>query len=289
MKLFKTQEQLIAEIHHEFDSAQERLLQEAVTVLNSTAKALPQIAERLEKVGFINTPTAKKGKEVASQLVSSKEQADLIQYYSTSYPFMKFLTEDELNRICEKYTLIHAPVGNYIQEVPEKNLRDIEQAQNLKSFDKEDKRYRFSKNQHSGDEKVLLSALGKTDAIFSQSEIESLMIKHYGHCPVDWCDFESDTFSTTWSYVVSNRIVPGNSVGWGTCEVIKKGGLFIAAPKTHFNLKGLEKKSKHGFFQVFKTEVKDPIVFRYVRGGVQIITKWGLEANDPSLVVPILN
>jgi hypothetical protein len=33
----------------------------------------------------------------------------------------------------------------------------------------------------------------------------------------------------------------------------------------------------------------DPIVFRYVRGGILIISKWGLEANDPKLVIPELN
>lgn len=68
--------------------------------------------------------------------------------------------------------------------------------------------------------------------------------------------------------------------------VISKSGLFIAAPKSDFNLEGLSKKGK-GYFNVF--EIKDPIVFRYVRGGIQVITKWGLEADDDALVVDKLN
>ena len=132
--MFKSQEKLIAEIHSEFDTAQERLLQEANKIL-STKTNLPDIADRLSKVGFTNTPTAKKGIEVKKQLVTSQEQAELINYYKNTYPFLKFLTEDELNRICDKYNLIHAPVGNYINEVPEKNLRDIETAQGLKEQD----------------------------------------------------------------------------------------------------------------------------------------------------------
>lgn len=72
-------------------------------------------------------------------------------------------------------------------------------------------------------------------------------------------------------------------------ETIEKDGIFIAAPSSHFDLKGLSKKTQHGFMRVFKTEIKDPIVFRYVRGGIQVLTKWGLEANDPDLVVPKLN
>jgi hypothetical protein len=33
----------------------------------------------------------------------------------------------------------------------------------------------------------------------------------------------------------------------------------------------------------------DPIVFRFVRGGVLIISKWGLEAEDESLIIPEMN
>ena len=71
-------------------------------------------------------------------------------------------------------------------------------------------------------------------------------------------------------------------------EEINRDGLFIAAPKSHFDLKGLKKKGL-GFFNFTVTEVKDPIVFRYVKGGIQVLSKWGLEANDEMLVNPINN
>lgn len=74
---------------------------------------------------------------------------------------------------------------------------------------------------------------------------------------------------------------------WATIdrEIIE---IFIAAPKSHFNLKGL-KKQKLGFFNFMRIEPVDPIVFRYVNGGIQIISKWGDEANDTELIVPKLN
>jgi hypothetical protein len=59
--------------------------------------------------------------------------------------------------------------------------------------------------------------------------------------------------------------------------------LYIAASKSMFT--GLDKMEKRGYEYI----VKDPIVFRYVEGGLLIISKWGLEANDPELVVPELN
>ena len=74
--------------------------------------------------------------------------------------------------------------------------------------------------------------------------------------------------------------------GWDRIRV-DRTGLFIAAPKSHFNLDGLKKTSKFSFNLV--TIQKDPIVFRYCRGGIQVITKWGLEAGDESLVNPVIN
>lgn len=144
------------------------------------------------------------------------------------------------------------------------------------------KLYRLIGNGHEGSYKKFLNALGKSDAVFSLEEYRLLMNQYYGHCPCDITD------GTGW-YVISKELNIGGTICPEKVEEIDKSGLFIAAPSDDFNLKGLSKKSKHGYFRVFETKVKDPIVFRYVRGGIQVITKWGLEANDQSLVVPILN
>ena len=64
--------------------------------------------------------------------------------------------------------------------------------------------------------------------------------------------------------------------------------MFITAPKSHFDLKDLKSKGL-GFFDITITEVKDPIVFRYVKGGIQVLSKWGLEASDATLQNEILN
>ncbi len=67
-------------------------------------------------------------------------------------------------------------------------------------------------------------------------------------------------------------------------------GLFICAPPSNFDTKGLSKKGLLGWFET-KTEIlkDDPIVYRYVRGGVQVLSKWGLEANDGALVNERMN
>jgi hypothetical protein len=70
--------------------------------------------------------------------------------------------------------------------------------------------------------------------------------------------------------------------------VEKRESLFISADKSMFNLQGLESSNLFGFFSSknrVEYIVADPIVFRHVRGGVLIITKWGLEADDEMLQI----
>jgi hypothetical protein len=59
--------------------------------------------------------------------------------------------------------------------------------------------------------------------------------------------------------------------------------LHIAADESQFNLGGME---KNGLGYSKKAVVyPDPVVFRFVDGGILIVSKWGDEANDPELNV----
>lgn len=308
INLLKTDQQIIAEIHNEFDTAQDRLLDQSEKLLCElnipTESSIEKQAERLKSIGFVNTPTVgkaeslKKHREANIQMVvKTKEQAETIRYYKQAYPFLKFITEDELNRICDKYNLIHAPVKNYTKDVPEKNLRDIERAQALKANDAILATYRFferSLRYYKEYYEEFLKAIGKSEPIFTQLELNTLMNQAFPH-KTNWVDVEGGNFSTTAWFVISKYLrdnghpMVKEASYWDGYETIDKSGLFIAAPASHFNLNDLKKKSKYGFFNVTTREVKDPIVFRYVRGGIQILTMWGLEAEDQALVNPINN
>jgi len=291
MNLFKTQEQLITEIHNAFDTAQDRLLSEANEILSKAKideQPIERLSERLKAVGFVQTPVSKEAEKIKEErkgIVKTRDEAELIEYYKRTYPFLKFLTELELEKICDKYKLIFAPVNNYKENVPEKNLRDIERAQMIQDLDKPESRTYFSGEVWCSYDYVELKKLLKDKC----ANLKKVLFKEIKEQRGTYISDES-------------RIAMGvlNSLGipfgdsrhiWinGQIETVKMDGLFIAAPASHFNLDGLTQKGKHGFLNVFVTEVKDPIVFRYVRGGVQVITKWGLEANDPALVVPVLN
>ena len=298
-KQYSTQE-IIEEIHEAFDTAEDRLLKESEEMLESlnitTETKIEEKAERLEKIGFINTNSVVKNKKIKEKiqknqqkLVKTKEFADMIRYYKQTYPFQKFLTEEELDKICNKYSLIYAPISNYIEDVPEKNINDIENLKPLLEKDQIEMAFKLITSTNNKEFQQLMNLLGHPTAEFTQKEINDLILKYYGNNPKEWT-FEAR--ENTWLYVIKEKIanhLSYDSYNYRKVEKIDKSGLFIAAPHSHFNLENVSKESKYGFFNKSITEVKDPIVFRYCKGGVQVITKWGFEANDEIIQNPIEN
>lgn len=271
MRLFKSEQAVIAEIHEAFDTAQERLLDEATRIIKSVGVVTnEQLAERLSKAGFARTPVQKGVKDSNETLVKTRGDAETIQYYKQTYPFLKFLTETELKRICAKYSLHIGPVENYIDDVPLKNLVDIENAQELKDKDlATDLKY------------CTLKRDGSWGWFGAGSHWYSTLSSEYARIPtrLDGMQFRTQYDACRWL---------NDNMGFEKDYPVKsvrnysenRGGLFICAPISKF-----EGKNKRVTF----IEVKDPIVFRYVRGGIQVITKWGLEASDPGLVNEIDN
>lgn len=261
---------IVEKIHTEIDTAEARLLQEAknIIALNSD---VDDKAERLEKIGFLNAAPVVKNKLSKAVLVHNSEEAKRIEYYKHNYPFLKFITENELDRICEKYGLIYMPIENYVGDVPLKNITDIENAQPRKDNDiPEDK---------------IWSELKRDNSFFLTSASGG-----------NWCGM----WGTEW-YKIPKRIDGKHFFGTSSAsEYLRdnlgfkaqyligsvdnitedRKGLFICAPKNYF--KGNSKA-------ISFTRVEDPIVFRYVKGGIQVITKWGLEASDETLLNEINN
>lgn len=267
----------VAEIHEAFDTAQDRLLEQANSVLGKATEyqvnKLIDISKRLESIGFSNAAEVKKAKPVVEKTNISKDQAKTIAYYKQTYPFLKFLTETELDRICDKYGLIYAPSQSYIGSVPEKNLADIEKAQKLNQLDVPRNEFGCKFKFHGFGSAFYMDSRRAIKAGVPKI-LKDITFSHWGQAD-RWI---RANYNIEGSYFVDEVINFEN----------KKEGLFIAAPPDHFDTTGLEKKGK-GFFNITKTVVKDPIVFRYVRGGIQVLTKWGKEANDELLALDIDN
>lgn len=270
-KARKTSNEIVIEIHNEIDTAQDRLLQQAKAIIETTQ--VNNKAERLKNAGFINVDAVVQEEEKRNVLVKSTQQAELIEYYKVNYPFQKFLTESELDRICKKYNLIYAPVANYKKDVPEKNLREIESATPLKDRDApKDKTW------------CEISYGGGVNLSNNDAKEAGLPFRIEGKHFQNWIQIDAYLKEEYPSIRGRGYISAG-------CKnyTIKRQGLFIAAPETHFILTGLKKSGVFGFMQVTVTEVKDPIVFRYCKGGIQVLSKWGLEGEDETLTNEIMN
>lgn len=290
-------------IHTEFDSAQDRILDECSKVLAElkipTETQIERKAAMLEELGFVNSETVhqakslkQRAKEIETQLNLTRSQVKSIYYFKQKYPFEKFITVDELERICEKYNLIHAPARNYIRDIPEKNVLEMKKCKKLDDSDKCELIMNFPDIS-----KVFLKAIGKKDTIFTYSEV-LVLAKKYWDNPLSIMKWFENA-SSTWSFAILKGMRGGISPGtdeydFTQVEKIDRAGIFIAAPKSHFNLNGLSKKSKFGFFNVTVHEVKDPVVFEYCKDNLcRIITKWGTDDDqsylDPALINELLN
>jgi len=297
----KSEQELIEEIHNEFDTAPDRILQQALSIISeqqgskvSLESEIEDKAVRLRNLGFVKNGIVDKLEKIEERnhqkdLIINMESkmAEGIRYYARTYPFLKFLPVSELDRICDKYGLVYAPVKHYKMPVPDKNLKEIENAQSLKSIDTQPDvvtRTYYDKSYGEGRKwgyKQLVKLLGGNS--FTDDEIRELANKH--GISLQWSS-PSDFFWQVGRVKLSDDDM---CITEEVVETSSRSGLFIAAPKDHFDLTGLTFDKKKGYFQTTIQIKKDPIVFRYVKGGIQVLSKWGLEADDPALQIEILN
>jgi hypothetical protein len=295
----KSEKELIEEIHNEFDTAPDRILQQALSIIGeqqsskvSLESEIEDKAIRLKNLGFVKNGLVDKLEKIEERnrqkdLIIDMEtkMAEGIRYYAQTYPFLKFLPVSELDRICDKYGLVYAPVGHYKMPVPDKNLHEIENAQVLKSTDVQPdvvtRTYYDDSHGRKWGYKQIVKLLGGNS--FTDDEIRELAKKHgitlRRNSPSDFFWEVGRVNLSDGDMCITKEVV----------ETSSRSGLFIAAPKDHFDLTGLTFDKKKGYFQTTIQIKKDPIVFRYVKGGIQVLSKWGLEADDPALQMEILN
>lgn len=147
-KIINQNNKLIDQIHYEFYTEVDKLLEFAriLKPLNTNKQDLIDKAKRLKKLGFVSSKDLKEADIEAERLQNiqkenfkKQELKDAIDYFSNKYPLYKFITEDSVKKICEKYNLIYGEVNKYKGDVPDKNLKEIE---NFK-VDKEDLVYKY--------------------------------------------------------------------------------------------------------------------------------------------------
>ncbi len=241
----------VIEIHNEFNTAGEKLLTNALEIINKCGMSTIEKAERLKKVGFTQADDVKK----AETIKDPKSLAELVNHYNMSYPNNKFITEDKVKAICEKYKLLCAPISRYKGFVPETKLQQIEKFY-LKEGDK--------------------NGLTCTNVIFRFTSSDEIAIKNLKK------KYPNNIFPISDSDAKS-RFPAIERVDIQKIDLIDNNALLICAPKKDMDLKGLKKLG--AIFQSLTTvTVPDPVVLQPVKGGFLILAAWGDEASDELVV-----
>lgn len=203
-------------------------------------------AEKLKKLGFVNTPSAVLSTEVKrnendmrSEIILNQTEISLTNKYAITYAGYKFVPERIFKDVCERYNLYTANPDLYIKEIPTKNVEEISA---------------FIDRFGVVWQKVMVSMWGwrgnRSEMIMQESDKEIILSRE-----------ERDTI-------------------YGITEVRENAKIEITAPIDHFNLNDVEIKDRK---ITKKIKVEDPIVSRIVEGGRIIISVWDKEADIPEI------
>jgi hypothetical protein len=233
-----TQTEIIQQIHNEFFTASDRL--KGVSLSEKKIKK----ADTLKSLGFAKS----KDVVVADKLRLTVEQIRAVDYYSFYYPQYKFITEDQVESICKKYSLIFGNVSNYKGSIPDAKVEDM-------------KRFKLRK------EDIIVRTEQRHGADFQwevakcYNPIVNLILAVFGYCPWGFLLF---TFYQWRKRTQSFKIcAPANEMELGRWEGIMMDWKIEAVP--------------------------DPVVLQPVNGGYLIVTAWGDEASDESVVNEKMN
>lgn len=129
--------ELVEKIHKDFNSELNRILLDYDIKLESEQKykSILEKGEVMRKLGFTSAKTAVSSKQEEDEINLAKSNLEALQYFQNKYPLYKFITRESVTSLCMKYDLYCGNSENYIDEIPDKNLKEIE---NFKIDDKVD-------------------------------------------------------------------------------------------------------------------------------------------------------
>jgi hypothetical protein len=243
----------ITQIHNAFDIAGDIALAEANRILNekSISAKEKEEAATLRSLGFKIASNVQRIESIQSEINKSKEQAEIVQKYRIKYPQYKFIFKDQVESICKKYNLVCGEAELYKGNIPSKNIKEIV---NFKVRD-EDIHYIIGWSRNI--ERRITKE--QYDKAYKNYERELAMFNSATHADQNYHSHPSRP--------VANKIP-----------------FYICAPESDMETKW---RKKEGVF--LKKEIPDPIVLHWLPEGYLIVSKWGLEGQDPELVNEIAN
>ena len=270
----KTTAEIIEEIHDSFYTEVDKLLESAKVSksIESQKDSLIEKRDKLFALGFTNTAEVQEANIAIENLKKSERLIKTINYFSQKYPLYKFITEESVIKICEKYNLIYGDASKYIGKVPDKNLKEM---QNFK-VDIIDVCFSRTYSRFNNTENYISFMEFKQEITNKISEERHLR----GYSKAD------KEYPIVFKEEIEKRI---KNKLYHNYYSFKKYNLEIAAPLKDFDMENYEIRN----FKISKIEIPDPVVLQPVFFEGQkhylIVTAWGIEASDEAVVNTIYN
>lgn len=139
-------------IHNDFWSANDNLL--SLTPFEIDSKTIEKV-NKLKEIGVSSRNIVMKEYEKLERKVKKIDKLigyqEFIKKYNAKYPFLKVIDIDSIMELCNKYSLVLNFMGNYIGDIPDKNINEI--LHNLSLVSKDD-RYSILTNNSWSDNKI---------------------------------------------------------------------------------------------------------------------------------------
>jgi hypothetical protein len=266
---------LTDEIHNEFYTAGGHILQEATCLLKELEQRDLTKGKRLAAAGFGKTREAVVAIETETKLATTKEVAELVMYYSLNYPNNKFITEEQVKAICEKYGLIFGDTSMYKGFVPENKLPLIE---SFKLKEKEQSKIWFEITEtYNGDDiKLPLSFISDKD--LSERGLEYFF---GGNCNLNYFYIKGSSGNSDLCKAEICKLFDG--LQFVKAEIVSKQ-LKIVAPAKDMEIPQWKQLVGYKI-----KDIPDPVVLQPVKGGYLIVCAWGDEASDEMVVNQKMN
>lgn len=273
----------VLEIHNEFDTAGEKLLVEAKEIIASASTRLVEKGFKpnlLKKLGFIQTPEVVEYTEIEDKMKMSKRVADIIHQYAIKYPTKKFITEEQVKQICQKWNLVYGSIERFTGFVPEKNLKELA-AFHSKFINKDSF---FLNNILVEGYDIKLDSDTHTYHLYKKGDTKKRFLQSTNG--TEFYGTIDDAKTLKYHGELCERLKVHESIhtkGFVSGIMLNKSVFTICAPIKDMDTKGMRVINNR------LTHYPDPVILYPVEYGYIIVTAWGDEASDPMVMNPMDN
>ncbi len=116
------------QIHESVYSAEALIIKQVEEILSRPFAYDQERYNRLKtlhELGFSKAEEVAEFKRLSTEKKDAEDRITKINYYKHQYPFSRFIDQESVKIVCEKYGLLLTFVRDYIAEIPEKNQNEI--------------------------------------------------------------------------------------------------------------------------------------------------------------------